>query len=164
MQTWVSHCGRYCVQIEQAFIDEAIKMAREHYPKEVGSSLVGSYSDDGWAATVLRSAPLPEDSKAGRSWFQRGIAGLKNYFNNVFAKTAGMNHYVGEWHSHPDGAPDASDEDDKNMMAIVEDAAAKCPESILLILGYSRQRACCRVYVYSTENGRIDLNLVSVSD
>jgi integrative and conjugative element protein (TIGR02256 family) len=149
------------VHVEQAFVDEAVAFARKHYPKEVGSSLVGSYSDDGWTATILSSAPLPQDSRAGRAWFVRGVAGLKSYFGKVFARSAGQTHYVGEWHVHPDGQPDPSGQDDRDMMAIVEDPEARCPECILVIVGYSKSRARIRVFVYSTKNGRVDLNLVS---
>lgn len=137
-------------------------MARAHYPKEVGTSLVGSYTEDGWRATVLHTSPLPADSTAGRLWFKRGIRGLKQYFSGLFAKSSGTTHYVGEWHSHPDGAPVPSREDDENMSAIVNDPDARCPECILVIVGYRRTRARIAVYIYSTVRGRVDLNLVSI--
>lgn len=164
MQTWESPCGRYRVKLEQRFIDESIELARRHYPKEIGSSLVGRYSDDGWTATVMRSAPLPNDSRAGRTWFVRGVAGLKKYFASLFSRSAGQHHYIGEWHVHPDGTPDASDEDDRNMMAIAEDPAARCPECVLVILGYSDSCARLGAFVYSVRNGRVDLNLIAVDE
>lgn len=162
MQTWISGCGTYTVIIEDRFVDEAVALAREHYPHEVGTSLVGTYSDDGWNATVLQTAPLTADSKAGRSWFKRGIRGLQMYFSGLFAKSSGITHYVGEWHSHPDGAPVPSPTDDANMMGIVKDTEAQCPECILVIVGYRANRVRIAAYVYSATSGRVDLNLVAV--
>lgn len=162
MQTWVSRCGTYTVLIEDRFVDEALTLAKDHYPREVGTSLVGTYSDDGWDATVLHAAPLTTDSKAGRSWFQRGVRGLKTYFSAVFAKSSGVTHYVGEWHSHPDGAPIPSPTDDANMMEIVNDPETRCPECILVIVGYRSARARLGVYIYSAVRRRVDLNVVSV--
>ena len=157
-RSWVSSCGRYTVTISDRCLGELLSISREHAPREVGSSLVGSYSKDGFRASVLGSAPLPSDSRGRRFTFSRGVRGLRRFFLDLFTRTRGRRHYVGEWHSHPGGPPMPSRMDDRNQTAIARDKKTNCPECILLIIGgdFSCQTELC-VYVYSRTNGRIEL-------
>ena len=50
---WQSDCRQYTVLISEYCLCKMTEMAQEHYPNEVGTSLVGSYSDDGFEASVL---------------------------------------------------------------------------------------------------------------
>ena len=52
METWRSECGTYTVVLEEQFLTDLVKVARKHYPNEVGSPLVGSYTDDGHEARI----------------------------------------------------------------------------------------------------------------
>src|SRR5687768_16263392 len=100
METWRSSCGTYTVILEQRFCDESLCLAGQYHPNEVGTSLVGFYADDGWQATVNAAAPLTADSTGGGWWFVRGKRGLRAFFADLFRKSDGRSHYVGEWHSH----------------------------------------------------------------
>ena len=133
-------------------------MAQEHYPNEVGTSLVGCYSDDGFKASVLDLAPLSADSKGSRTSFYRGIAGLRGFYKKLREAFSGKRYYVGEWHSHPDGAPIPSYMDNQNQLEIAEDAKTNCPECILIIIGGSLSNFDeIGVFVYSRKNGRVNL-------
>lgn len=157
-RSWVSSCGRYKVTISERCLRELTSISRKHYPREIGSSLVGSYSKDGFRAAVLGSAPLPSDSRGRRFTFSRGVHGLRSFFLDLFKRTRGRRHYVGEWHSHPGGAAMPSRMDDRNQTAIARDKKTNCPECILLIIGGDfESRMDLRVYVYSRTNGRVDL-------
>lgn len=160
MQTWRSSCGTYRVVLASQFLDESSCLAGEYYPNEVGTSLVGTYSDDGWDATVVEVAPLTPDSTGGSSWFMRGMRGLRSYFVGLFKKSGGLSHYVGEWHSHPDGTPIPSPTDDRNMMDIAADPEARCPECILVLVAFNAAGAETAVYVYSKARGRVALERV----
>jgi integrative and conjugative element protein (TIGR02256 family) len=162
-QTWHSLCGAYTVVLAGEFVQAVIEMAGAHYPREIGTPLVGTYSDDGWQATVERVAPVSDDSTAGRSWLKRGVYGLGSFFSDLFVASHGRTHYVGEWHSHPDGTEIPSAIDDRSMFEIVADPEARCAECVLVLVAYDRGRARFGVFVYSSR-GRADLNLVAVKN
>jgi hypothetical protein len=98
---WRSEDGRYIVEISDVVIALMRELAVEHSPNEVGTSLVGSYSDDGHRATIDALAPLSSDSRGSRFSFVRGVQDLAAFFSTIFRKSQGHRHYVGEWHSHP---------------------------------------------------------------
>ena len=159
--TWQSTCGSYAVRIKPRAMRSMLRLAQEHFPHEVGTSLVGSYSDDGNLAIVQSLAPLTADSRGSRFSFLRGVLGLPEFFSRVYRRFSGHRHYVGEWHSHPRGQPIASATDDRNQAAIASDPAADCPECILVIVGGRPEEAPgLGVYVYSRERGRLDLHSV----
>lgn len=136
-----------------------LAMARNSYPKEVGTSLIGFYSDDGFDAFVCNLVPLPPDSRGLRGLFIRGIKGMRVFFKRLQRQYAGKKYYVGEWHSHPYGLPYPSENIDNNTMsAISSDKKTNCPECILVIVGGGLDLPQLGVYVYSRIGGRIDLN------
>jgi integrative and conjugative element protein (TIGR02256 family) len=164
MEIWRSACGRYTVRLANVFVDAATRTARYHYPSEVGAPLVGTYSDDGREAQVSEVGPLPRDSRASRFAFERGVHGLRDFFGRVFKRTRGLSHYVGEWHSHPEGAPVPSATDDAAMLAIARDPQARCPECVLVLVALRGTIANTGVYVYSRERGRVDLRKEAPSE
>jgi integrative and conjugative element protein (TIGR02256 family) len=157
METWQSESRLYTVVLEGEFLSRSVRLAREHLPNEVGTALYGHYSDDGRVAHVSGLGPLAPDSRGARFSFLRGIRGLQGFFAKLFWDTSGKIHYVGEWHSHPNGAPHPSGTDDENMMAIARDQQADCPEAVLVILGVTPESVSRSVYVYSRARGRVAL-------
>ena len=158
---WQSNCEQYTVLILESCLLKMTEMAQVYYPNEVGTSLVGCYSNDGFEASVIDLAPLSPDSRGSRSSFYRGVAGLRKFFEKLYRTFSGKRHYVGEWHSHPDGVPIPSGTDDQNQLAIAEDPETGCPECILIIIGGT----LCNfdemgIFVYSREHGRIILSPV----
>ena len=155
---WISECKRYTVIIPKSCILKMIKIAQEHYPEEVGSSLVGSYSHDGFKACVLDLAPLSSDSKGTPTSFYRGAAGLRGFYKKLRRGFFGRRYYVGEWHSHPDGTPSPSNTDSTTQLEIAHDKYTGCPECILVIVGGTLSSFDqIGVFVYSRERGRIVL-------
>lgn len=159
--TWRSNDGVYTVTIERTCFEAMLRLARERMPVEVGTSLVGSYSDDGHRAQVQSLAPVTSDSRGGRTSFQRGVTGLRDFFRKVFKRSGGTTHYVGEWHSHPGGAPSPSRTDEANTMEIARDPDARCPECILVILALTDTDADLGVFVFSRTRGKIVLRRAS---
>jgi proteasome lid subunit RPN8/RPN11 len=156
--TWTSTSKEYTVIVSESCLREIIQMARKHQPNEVGTALVGRYSEDGFTAFVEKLAPLTPDSKGARAAFRRGVVGLKEFFSQLWKSTHPELHYVGEWHSHPNGPASPSSRDDHSQTAIANDSKIDCPEVILLILGGDLQRLpTLGVFVHSRHCGRIDL-------
>ena len=156
---WHSECKKYTVYISEPCLFKMTEMAQEHYPNEVGTPLVGCYSDDGFKASVLDLAPLSPDSKGRRTSFYRGTVGLRKFFTKLRQTFSDKRHYVGEWHSHPDGAPTPSGTDDRNQLDITMDTKTNCPECILIILGGPNFNEV-GVFVYSRKQGKVILSLV----
>jgi integrative and conjugative element protein (TIGR02256 family) len=155
---WRPPDGEYTVTIERPCFDAMQRLAREHYPREVGTSLVGGYSDDGYRAWVTGLAPLTPDSRGTRNTFYRGALGLREFFRGLFTSSRGRTHYVGDWHSHPDGPALPSPTDDHNALSIARDSKAQCPECLLVILGGNSTAPDLGVFVYSRKRGRIVLS------
>ena len=159
---WRSECEKYTVYISESCLLKMTEMGQVYYPNEVGTSLVGCYSNDGFEASVLDLAPLSPDSKGRRTSFYRGIAGLQKFFMKLREVFPGKRYYVGEWHSHPNAAPIPSGTDDRNQLAIARDTKTNCPECILVIIGgFLSNFNELGVFVYSEKRGKIVLSPVS---
>lgn len=155
---WRSRCGQYSVWLRKQCLTDMLRTARNHAPKEIGSSLFGTYSSDGRRALVFGSTPVPPDSRGTQTSFLRGIVGLVDFFRDLFARSRGRRHYVGEWHSHPDAPPQPSSIDWAGQRELARDPAMQCSECILIILGGNlSQKPQIAVYVYSRDKGRIVL-------
>lgn len=100
---------------------------------ETGGILVGTYNDNLNTAQVTAALPAPDDSRAGKSWFYRGVRGLRRYLRQLWR--AERAYYLGEWHFHPFSLPMPSPTDITQMAEIAEESSYQCPEPILLIIG-----------------------------
>lgn len=102
--------------------------------RETGGVLVGLYAADGECAYVTHIGLPPPDSEAGPTWFRRGTRGLREWLQERWGDRQ-RTYYLGEWHYHPMASPEASNEDEKQMLRISKDRKIRCPEPILLIVG-----------------------------
>ena len=155
---WISTCGRYTVFLSQDCFKKIISIGEKCLPNEIGSSLIGYYSLDGYEAFIKEISPIPSDSVSSRFSFLRGTKGLKKYYKELVKRNSNKI-YLGEWHTHPFGPSSPSGLDDINQFAISNDKKTNCTESILLILGgdikYNPELGCM---VYSKKRGKIILN------
>lgn len=158
---WQTECKQYTVLMANSCFSKMLDIAQEHYPNEVGTSLVGCYSSCGFEASILGVAPVSTDSKGSTNSFYRGVAGLRDFYSRLWRAFRGKRHYVGEWHSHPDAVPIPSRTDDRNQMAIAMDMHTNCPECILIIVGHTLSNSDeIGVFVYSRNSGRVALRPV----
>ena len=137
---WKSATGLYRVKIERRCFLRMRKMAIEHAPIEVGTTLVGYYSENGHRAVATNIGPLSADSKGTHYGFVRGVAGLIEYFTKLHRRFRGHRYRIGEWHSHPANEPLPSDIDDRNQTQLANDAREVLPEAILVIIGSDLNR------------------------
>lgn len=100
---------------------------------ETGGILVGAYNDRFDTAHVTDTPLAPSDSRAGGSWFYRGVRGLSRYLRQIWRMERA--YYLGEWHFHPFASPTPSSADILQMSKIAEESSYRCPEPVLLILG-----------------------------
>lgn len=151
--------------MDEQLLTKLSEIAHEHLPDEVGSCLSGYYTEDGFDAYVLDTAPVPRDSSGNRTTFERGIEGLKGFFSSLTGNRGLRQYYVGEWHSHPTGGARPSPTDVKSGMDIAYDEDVPCKEIISLILGNVRSSTLdLSVTVYSASNDAITLARVRETD
>jgi hypothetical protein len=113
---------------------------------ETGGILIGFYSGDRTTA---------KDSRMGRNWFTRGIAGLKMLLARRW-KNSWKTFYIGEWHFHPDVEIVPSKDDFKQMQEISQSTNYQCAEPIMLIIGKEfRGEKPVRIFIFP--RGKIPL-------
>jgi hypothetical protein len=100
---------------------------------ETGGILIGRYSDDQAIAIVEQVSGPPPDSQHCFATFFRGIRGLQDLLNKLWAKPK-KQYYLGEWHYHPLPILTPSSDDITQMSSIAASDKYACPEPILVIV------------------------------
>ncbi len=92
---------------------ESMRAARAaRLPAETGGVLLGDFDTSRGRIYLASSIPSPEDSKESPGSYIRGSFGLQKLVEDIGKCTLDMIQYVGEWHSHPDGAGAGPSRDD----------------------------------------------------
>lgn len=120
--------------IEDETYHELLSIISEKNKKtETGGIIIGYYDVRYKNAIITECTRAPEDSRATRCKFYRGIKGLKKILQKRWKER--NEYYLGEWHLHPGSSPSPSCSDIKQMKKIVNDNNFNCKEPILMILG-----------------------------
>lgn len=124
---------KFSLEIDSAIIEQLRKICVAAKTSETGGILIGQYSAGLDNAIVKTATPPPPDSKASKTWFDRGVKGLHNILSHSWNNLG--TYYLGEWHFHPFSAPTPSSQDKRQMKQIANNKKYNCPEPILLIIG-----------------------------
>jgi len=119
------------ISISKVLITTINEICKNASPNEAGGILLGHYSSNLNSAYIMEIKQT-DDSTFGRTWFKRGIKGLKRLLINCWSENQ---YYLGEWHFHPGNSPSPSRTDIKQMYNICNSTKFNCPEPILLIVG-----------------------------
>ncbi len=103
--------------IDVGVYDKMSSLRQKHLPAETGGILLGYFDNNANSVIVVDALPAPRDSKASRSFFERGLDGVIDTVVEAGKRTAGVVGYIGEWHSHPEGCSAAPSGDDKFQLA-----------------------------------------------
>ncbi len=123
---------------------------------ETGGVLIGTYNKNHDHASVLEVTGPPPDSKRGPTTFERGTQGVAAYLGKLFREK--KYYYLGEWHFHPNAAPDPSSVDRKQLEEIASTPAYKCPEPLMLIIGGNPEVGLnVRIFLFSAKTGHVEL-------
>ena len=105
--------------LDGGVVGRAAKHRRRRLPNETGGVLIG-YFDVPWKTVyVVDALSAPRDSVEHKEAFVRGYAGLREELAVIGARSGGQVGYVGEWHSHPDGAGVGPSPDDAVLLATI---------------------------------------------
>lgn len=80
-------------------------------PNETGGFLIGLINTNTNTIYVTRTTKAPSDSISSPYAFVRGISHIPDEILKIHELTGGIIGYVGEWHTHPNGAPTLSKQD-----------------------------------------------------
>jgi integrative and conjugative element protein (TIGR02256 family) len=109
-----------------------LDLAAKALPNETGGILVGRYTKELDYAVVSEASAPPSDSRAGRTWFTRGVRGLRRLLSRLWKQRT---YFLGEWHFHPHAAPDPSGVDLEQLGTIASSKDYQCAAPLLVIIG-----------------------------
>lgn len=163
MTTWigVTKDGRFAIELREYALQALERYCSEGGCFETGGILIGCYSDDLSLAIVHEATPPPCDSKGDRSWFVRGVRGLRELLTDRW-RAKHRTFYVGEWHFHPTSRVEPSSDDFAQMLEISRVREYNCKEPLLLILatGEHEGRRIFRVFVCPDEHAPLEFRSV----
>jgi integrative and conjugative element protein (TIGR02256 family) len=101
----------------QEVMDKIRALRAAKLPNETGGVFIGHFDTYASVAYIVDTLPAPPDSKEYPVHYIRGSAGLRSQVEGIKARTATMLHYVGEWHSHPNGYSCMPSSDDQKVFS-----------------------------------------------
>ncbi|MDE0192286.1 MAG: Mov34/MPN/PAD-1 family protein [Gammaproteobacteria bacterium] len=126
----------WCFVLDSALVEHVSSLRRARLPVETGGVLIGYFDVSRRHVYVVDALPAPRDSDERVDAFIRGFAGLRDEIQGIEARTGGQVGYVGEWHSHPDGAGvDMSDHDSELLRQIAAEVRADGQPGVVMIVG-----------------------------
>lgn len=150
--------GTFAVQFQATVFRALDRHCRDAGSSETGGILIGHHSEDLSVAIVREATPPPSDSRRGRSWFVRGVNGLRDMLGKRW-RAKDRTHYLGEWHFHPVVHVEPSGDDFAQMVEISRAKEYDCKEPLLLILGAGQHqgRRSFRAFVCPAEGAPSEL-------
>lgn len=122
-----------------------IQTARGTGEVETGGVLLGGFDLERRTLFVTSALPSPADSKAGRTYFERGARGIQNAIKQAEQVTMRHITYIGEWHTHPAGATSDLSGLDRTLLSWIEDLRRLfLMPGLLLVLGDDGLRVALR--------------------
>jgi len=103
--------------VTEQLIQKVHTLREAKLPNETGGVFIGHFDTAASVAYIVDTLPAPPDSKEYPVHYIRGSAGLRTLVKGMEDRTATMLHYVGEWHSHPNGYSCAPSGDDQKVFA-----------------------------------------------
>ena len=129
-------CDGWCFVLDSALIEHVGSLRRARLPGETGGVLIGYFDVSRQYVYVVDALPAPRDSDEREDAFIRGFADLRDEIHRIEARTGGQVGYVGEWHSHPDGAGVVMSDDDSELLRqIADEVRADGQPGVMMIVG-----------------------------
>ena len=143
---YVDESGPSQVEIGEKAASAMLSLCEQADHLETGGILIGSYSVDGAVAHVREALGPPKGSQSTQTGFVRSCSGLSEVLQRKWTR---HQHYLGEWHFHPEGRSIPSTQDRRQMAEIGSHTAYRCPSPILIVVGGSVEDWKLGVWVLS---------------
>lgn len=135
------------LEIEDKLLSKIENIGLKNCPNEYGGFLLGYYTDD-FKSLIITDILLPQKYKSSSISFERQSVGLEETFLDYYNKTPSQ-YYIGEWHTHPNGQPFPSIQDEITIKGIAQNKAISIKNPIMLIVGYNQDKPHSSFYVLS---------------
>lgn len=112
--------GKWRVTASRSVLNAIRQWRDRSAPAETGGILLGTVDLERRVLHVTGALPAPPDSVQQPTYFVRGEKNLAPQVGAIARASAGMVGYVGEWHSHPDGAALRPSGDDEKVFSHLE--------------------------------------------
>ncbi len=128
--------GGWEIVIDDGILTVAAALRAEALPSETGGILLGTVDVPRRQICVVKLVAAPADSFGDRAGFERGTRNLSAVVADAHKRTAGQVEYVGEWHSHPQGAePSPSETDISQLVWLGTERMVEDLPAIMMIIG-----------------------------
>jgi len=144
-----SHLTRNAPSISQCWMpqrirDQLAEMAQNWAPLEVGGVLAGYLNGD---AAVITDLVGPGDrAEHQRFHFAPDYDFHVREIARLYAASAGVTIYLGDWHSHPNGLSLLSPVDCRTLRGIAEAPEAQCSRPLMVLLSGGRENWSVKVF------------------
>lgn len=143
----------WTVVIDEYLLSKISELRQSRLPNETGGVLIGSFDMEFRIAYLVDTIPSPEDSEEWPTLYIRGCKGLRKKTEEISEQTNHILHYVGEWHSHPDGCRTRPSEDDLKVFAwLTERMHDDGFPALMLIAGEKGATSCFVGEIQQVEN------------
>lgn len=121
-------------------ISKSAKQTIESYVQtngkhEAGGVLIGTVYPSVNEIKIEHVTTPSANDKRGRFFFVRDAATTSRLVADYWEKSEGTQHYVGEWHTHPQRTPTPSITDKVTMRRLLKSSALVTQGLVLIILG-----------------------------
>ena len=132
------------IYFSQTAAQDLFQNRENKLPNETGGVLIGSFDTLNKLLYVVDCTSAPVNSQEYPYAFIRGDEGLPDRINSIQSTTLGKLTYVGEWHSHPEGAKCNPSDDDKKILHWIDSyMSVEGLPSVMLIAGDKKQICFC---------------------
>ena len=143
----------WTIKMDATIVARLQELRESKTPNETGGVLIGSFDVHRRIAYIIDTIPSPPDSDEWPMLYIRGSKGLRRKVESIVEQTDGALHYVGEWHSHPDGFSTMPSADDMQVFAwLTERMQQDGYPGLMLIVGDRDQLNCFVGKIEQIEN------------
>jgi len=96
--------GEWSIVYDKGLAQEISDLRSRKLPRETGGVLLGIVDMATRSVHMVHALQEPEDSRGSETEFERGIVDLSDEVSRASSATMYQVRYIGEWHSHPEGA------------------------------------------------------------
>lgn len=104
--------GDWSIRTDEAFLARLSDLRAGKLPNETGGVILGAHDMQRRIVYLVDTISSPPDSEEWPNVYIRGCKGLAAEVRRIETRTGGNLTYIGEWHSHPEGATVVPSQDD----------------------------------------------------
>lgn len=134
------------------------QLAEEKSPLETGGMLIGYIALTGEPVVTSIIGPGPK-AKHRRFKFTPDGSYQQTILEAHFKETDGRETYLGDWHTHPRGAPTLSYLDKCTLARIAREPRSQIPQPVMIILGGNEGEWCLNAVRFLESEWKLVFNI-----